>query len=188
MDWRPWARIGHRLGAYFAAGAARAPVGPPDVPRSREPGMIVAVTTTDERSAYHDFTTALVEDFRAHEGKVTSGPFLGRNLLLLTTTGARSGEPRLAPVVYTRDGDRIVIVASKGGAPTHPAWYRNLLANPVVTVELGGETFQARASVAEGADRDRLYAAHAEEHPSFKDYETKTTRVIPVIWLDRIDR
>jgi deazaflavin-dependent oxidoreductase (nitroreductase family) len=148
--------------------------------------MIVAVTTTNERSAYNDFTTALVADFRAHGGKVTSGPFLGRNLLLLTTTGAQSGETRLAPLAYTCDGDRIVVVASKGGAPTNPAWYWNIVANPIVTVELGGETFQARASLAEGADRDRLYAAHAAEHPAFKDYEAKTTRVIPVVRLDRI--
>jgi deazaflavin-dependent oxidoreductase (nitroreductase family) len=149
--------------------------------------MIVAVTTTNERSSYHDFTTALIADFRAHGGRVTSGPFLGRNLLLLTTTGARSGEPRLAPLVYSRDGDRIVVVASKGGAPTNPAWYRNVVANPIVTVELGGETFQARASIAEGEARDRLYAVHAAEHPAFKDYETRTTRVIPVVRLDRID-
>ena len=149
--------------------------------------MIVVMTTTDERSAYADFTNALVDDFRAHNGKVTSGPFLGRNLLLLHTTGARSGEDRLAPVVYTRDGDAIVIVASKGGAPTDPAWYRNLLANPVVTVELGGETFQAKATAVEGGERDRLYAAHAAEHPSFKDYPTKTTRVIPVVRLVRVD-
>jgi deazaflavin-dependent oxidoreductase (nitroreductase family) len=148
--------------------------------------MIVAVTTTNARSAYHDFTTALVEDFRAHGGRVTSGPFLDRNLLLLTTTGVRSGEPRLAPLVYTRDGDSIVVVASKGGAPADPAWYRNIVANPIVTVELGGETFQARASIAEGEDRDRLYAAHAAEYPAFRDYEAKTTRVIPVVRLDRI--
>ncbi len=100
--------------------------------------------------------------------------------------GVRSGAPRLAPLVYTRDGDRIVIVASTGGAPTDPAWYRNLLANPVVTVELGDETFQARASVAEGGERDRLYAVHAAEHPSFKEYQDKTTRIIPVVLLDRI--
>jgi deazaflavin-dependent oxidoreductase (nitroreductase family) len=148
--------------------------------------MIVAVTTTNERSTYNDFTTALIADFRAHGGKVTSGPFLGRNLLLLTTTGARSGEARLAPLVYTCDGDSIVVVASKGGAPTDPAWYRNIVANPIVTVELGGETFRARASIAEGGDRDRLYAAHAAEYPAFKDYEAKTTRLIPVVRLDRI--
>jgi deazaflavin-dependent oxidoreductase (nitroreductase family) len=148
--------------------------------------MIVDVTTTNERSTYNDFTTALIADFRAHGGKVTSGPFLGRNLLLLTTRGAHTDEPRLAPLSYTRDGDRIVIVASKGGAPTHPAWYWNILANPTVTVELGGESFQARATVAEGTERDRLYAAHAAEFPTFKDYESKTTRTIPVVWLDRI--
>ncbi len=143
------------------------------------------MTTTDRRSSYADFTNALIADFRANGGKVSSGPFLGRNLLLLTTTGARTGQPRLSPLVYTRDGDRIVIVASKGGAPTHPAWYHNLLANPVATVELGGETFQARASVAEGPERDRLYAAHVVDHPAFAEYQAKTTRVIPVILLDR---
>lgn len=145
------------------------------------------MTTTSDRTDYDNFTNALVADFRANGGKVTSGPFLGRNLLLLHTKGARSGESRLAPVVYTRDGGAIVIVASKGGAPTNPAWYLNLLANPVVTVELGGETFRARATVVEGRERDRLYAAHAAEHPSFKDYETKTTRVIPVVRLVRVD-
>ncbi len=141
------------------------------------------MTTTDARSDYANFTDALVADFRTHGGKATSGPFLGRNILLLTTKGARSGEPRLAPLAYTRDGDAIVIVASKGGAPTNPAWYLNLLANPVATVELGEETFQVRASVVEGEERDRLYAAHAAEHPAFKDYPTKTTRVIPVVRL-----
>ncbi len=144
------------------------------------------MTTTDARSDYANFTNALVADFRAHGGKATSGPFQGRNILLLTTKGARSGEARLAPLAYTRDGDAIVIVASKGGAPTHPAWYLNLLANPVVTVEVGEETFQARASVAEAGERDRLYAAHAAEHPAFKEYPTKTTRVIPVVRLVRI--
>ena len=144
------------------------------------------MTTTNGPSAYADFTKALVADLRANGGRATSGPFAGRNLLLLTTIGARSGEPRLAPLAYTRDGDRIVIVASKGGAPTNPAWYVNLLANPVVTVELGGETFQAHATVVEGGERDRLYAAHATEHPAFRTYPEKTTRVIPVIHLDPI--
>jgi deazaflavin-dependent oxidoreductase (nitroreductase family) len=144
------------------------------------------MTTTDERSAYADFTSTLIADFRANGGKVTSGPFLGRNLLLLTTVGARSGEARLVPLAYTRDGGRIVIVASKGGAPTNPAWYVNILANPVVTVELGGETFQARASVVADGERDRLYAAHAAEHPAFAEYPKRTTRVIPVVTLDRI--
>ncbi len=144
------------------------------------------MTTTDRSSDYADFTNALIADFRANGGKVTSGPFLGRNLLLLRTIGALSGGPRLAPLVYTRDGDRIVIVASKGGAPTNPAWYHNILANPVVTVELGDETFQARASVVEGGERDRLYAAHAAEHPAFAEYQERTTRVIPVVGLERV--
>lgn len=144
------------------------------------------MATIDPRSSYADFTNALIADFRANNGKVTSGPFLGHNLLLLTTIGARSGEARLAPLVYTRDGSRFVIVASKGGAPTHPAWFVNLLANPVATVELGGGTFQARASVSEGEERDRLYAAHAAEHPAFVEYPRQTGRVIPVVTLDRI--
>jgi deazaflavin-dependent oxidoreductase (nitroreductase family) len=89
-------------------------------------------------------------------------------------------------VVFTRDGDRIVIVGSKGGAPTHPAWYLNLLANPIVTLEVGTEKFQARATPAEGAERERLWAAHAARYPGFEEYLTKTTRVIPVIVLERL--
>jgi deazaflavin-dependent oxidoreductase (nitroreductase family) len=127
----------------------------------------------------------LIEDYRTN-GRATQGPFVGRQILLLTTTGAKSGEPRTTPLVYTTDDDRIVIVASMGGAPVHPFWFNNLVANPTVTVELGGETFQAKATVASPAERRRLYDQHAELHPSFKDYEQKTTREIPVILLDRI--
>jgi deazaflavin-dependent oxidoreductase (nitroreductase family) len=116
-------------------------------------------------------TEALIVDFRAHGGEVTSGPFAGRPVLLLTTRGAKSGERRLAPLVYSRDGDRFVVMASKGGAPTHPAWYLNLRANPVATVEVGGETFEARAGVADGTERDRLFAQHASNSPSFTDYQ-----------------
>lgn len=144
------------------------------------------MSTTDPRAEYAAFTRALIEDFRAHEGQVTSGPFLGRPLLLLTTNGAKSGEARLAPVVYSRDGDDLVIIASKGGAPTHPAWYHNLVANPVATVEVGPETIQVRAEAVDGAERDRLYAAHAAIHPSFLEYEQKTSRRIPVLRLRRI--
>jgi deazaflavin-dependent oxidoreductase (nitroreductase family) len=131
-------------------------------------------------------TRALIADFRAHGGKVTNGPFAGRPVLLLTTTGAKSGQPRLAPLVYSRAGDHYVVVASKGGAPTHPAWYHNLLANPVVTVEVGGETFEARARVTEGAERDRLFAERAAASPNFAEYQNKTTRVIPVVVLERL--
>jgi deazaflavin-dependent oxidoreductase (nitroreductase family) len=127
----------------------------------------------------------LIEEFRANDGKVT-GVFAGRPLLLLTTTGAKSGQPRVSPLVYTTDGDRIVIIASKGGAPTNPDWYHNVLANPVVTVELPGETFQARATVIEGAERTRLYDAQAALMPGFAEYQQKTTRQIPVIVLERI--
>jgi deazaflavin-dependent oxidoreductase (nitroreductase family) len=131
-------------------------------------------------------TAALIEDFRAHGGQVTAGPFANRSILLLTTTGARSGQPRLAPLVYTRAGDRYVVVASKGGAPTHPAWYLNLVANPIVTVEAGPEKFQARAVVVEGAERDRLWAERVETYPAFGEYQQRTSRRIPVVLLERL--
>jgi deazaflavin-dependent oxidoreductase (nitroreductase family) len=133
------------------------------------------------------FNDSLMADFRANSGRATSGPFVGRELLLLTTVGARSGEVRTVPLVYHRDGDRLVVVASKGGAPTNPGWYHNLRHSPVVEVEVGAERFKADASVAEGAERRRLYDDHAEMMPAFAEYELKTTRLIPVITLDRRD-
>jgi len=147
---------------------------------------MVSMTDPDPRAAFAAMTKALITDFRANGGQVTSGPFAGRPVLLLTTTGARSGQPRLAPVVYSREGDLYVIVASKGGAPTHPGWYHNLLANPVVTVEVGGETFEARARVTESAERDRLFAQRVAQSPGFGEYQKKTTRVIPVAVLERL--
>ena len=132
------------------------------------------------------FNETLIEDLRAHDGQATSGPFLGRPVLILTTTGAKSGERRESPLAYTRDGDDIVIVASMGGAPRNPAWYHNLVANPRVTVELGGETFQADARVTDPKERRRLYDRHAEVFPGFRDYEAKTSRTIPVIVLKRV--
>ena len=131
------------------------------------------------------FNDGLIADFRAHGGQATSGPFVGRPLLLLTTEGARTGSVRTVPLVYTRDGDRYVVIASKGGAPTHPAWYHNLVAHPVVGVEVGDEQFEAGASVVDGAERRRLYDQHATMMPAFAGYELKTSRVIPVITLDR---
>jgi len=128
----------------------------------------------------------LITDFRAH-GKVTKGPFVGRDVLLLTTKGAKSGSDRTNPVVFSRDGDHLVVVASKGGGPTNPGWFHNLKANPVVTVELGGETFPASATVASPeSERRRLYDRHAVKNPGFREYEKKTTRRIPVIKLERI--
>jgi deazaflavin-dependent oxidoreductase (nitroreductase family) len=136
---------------------------------------------------YEAFTRNMKAELRANAGVIESGPMAGRPLMILTTTGARSGEPREAIVTFTRDGNSYVIAASKGGADTNPQWYHNLQANPVATVEAGGETFQARATEAIGADRDRLYAQHAEERPEFKDYPTKTKRMIPVFRLDRLN-
>lgn len=140
----------------------------------------------DPRAAYAAWTEQLITAFRANGGKVTAGPFADRDVLLLTTVGAKTGQERLAPVVFTRDGDRIVIVGSKGGAPTHPGWYFNLLANPIVTLEVGTERFRARATAVEGAERERLWAAHVARYPGFQDYLAKTSRVIPVIVLERL--
>ena len=132
----------------------------------------------------NDFNLNIIKEFRENGGE-TFGPFKGRPLLLLTTKGAKSGNEGTTPLVYSRDGDRYVIIASMGGAPEHPAWYHNIVANPNVTLEVGTETFQAKAAVAEGAERTRLYNAQAEEMPAFKEYEQKTTRVIPVVVLTR---
>jgi deazaflavin-dependent oxidoreductase (nitroreductase family) len=132
----------------------------------------------------NDFNRQVIEEFRANGGKV-GGPFAGSPMLLLTTTGAKSGQPRTTPLVYTTDGDRIVVIASKGGAPTNPDWYRNLVANPVATVERGGETFQVRAVITEGEERQRLFDQQAALMPGFAEYQKKTTRQIPVVVLER---
>jgi deazaflavin-dependent oxidoreductase (nitroreductase family) len=131
-----------------------------------------------------DFNQKLIEEFRANGGKV-SGQFQGRSLALLTTKGARTGRTHTTPVAYFADGDRLLIVASKGGAPTNPAWYYNLVANPTVTVEIGEDRFEATASVPDRAERDALFAKVASAMPGFGDYQKKTTRVIPVVVLRR---
>lgn len=136
---------------------------------------------------FRGFNQSVIEDFRAHHGQITHGPFTGRSLLLLTTPGRKSGKERTNPLAYTRDGARYVVVASKGGAPTNPDWYRNLRAHPRVTIEVGPERFDARATVAKGAERRRLYDAHAARMPAFKEYEQRTSREIPVILLERTD-
>jgi len=133
------------------------------------------------------FNDDLIAHFRKNRGVITEGPFTGRDVLLLTTTGAKSGAQRTHPLVYTKDGDRYLIIASKGGAPSHPSWYHNVRAHPEVTVEVGGEKFRAKAiPVAGGAERRRLYDQHAAINPGFKDYEKKTTRVIPAVLLERL--
>ena len=135
--------------------------------------------------AFAGFNESVIEDFRTHHGQITNGPFTGRNLLLLTTRGAKTGRERTNPLAFTRDGDRIFVIASKGGAPTNPDWYRNLLANPRVTVEVGAERFEANASVAKGAERRRLYDLQASRMPAFEEYQKRTSREIPVILLER---
>ena len=131
-----------------------------------------------------DWNAKIIEEFRANAGKV-GGPFEGAPLLLLHTTGARSGRERVNPMMYLPEGDRLYVFASKAGAPTHPDWYHNVVADPDVTVEFGAERFEALASVLTGSERDRVYAAHAELNPGFAEYQAATDRVIPVIALDR---
>ena len=134
----------------------------------------------------NDFNQKIIEEFRANDGKV-GGMFEGSPMLLLTTTGAKSGQRRVAPLVYSTDGGRHVIIASKGGAPTNPDWFRNLVANPDVTVEVGTEAFTAKAVVPEGAERDRLFDAQAAIMPGFREYQNNTERIIPVVVLERAD-
>ncbi len=133
-------------------------------------------------SEWNDRNQKIIDEFRANQGKV-GGPFAGRTLLLLHTKGARSGQERVNPVAYVRDGDRLVVIASKGGAPTNPNWYYNLAANPLVTVEVGTDKFQARAKVVDEPERTRLYDKMVEMMPGFDEYRKKTTRKIPVIVL-----
>jgi deazaflavin-dependent oxidoreductase (nitroreductase family) len=133
------------------------------------------------------FTRALIDDMRAHGGKVTSGPMAGKDLMILTTKGRQTGQPRVAIVTYSRDGDAYVVAGSKGGAPTNPQWFENLRATPDVTAEAEGHAFEARAAVAEGADRDALWRRHVTQWPEFGEYPKKTDRVIPMARLERAD-
>jgi deazaflavin-dependent oxidoreductase (nitroreductase family) len=133
----------------------------------------------------NEWNRKIIEEFRANGGKV-GGQFEGAPLLLLTTTGAKSGREITTPVMYLADGGRQLVFASKAGAPTNPAWYHNLVANPTVTVEVGNESFQAKAVPVTGEERDRLYAKQATLYPGFAEYQEKTTRVIPVVALERV--
>jgi len=131
-----------------------------------------------------DFNSGIIEEFRANGGKV-GGSFEGAPLLLLTSTGARSGAIRVNPMMYLADGARLYVFATKAGAPTNPDWYHNLLAHPQVTVEVGEERFDVTASVLTGAERDEIYQRQAALFPGFAEYQANTTRTIPVIALDR---
>ena len=124
----------------------------------------------------------IIDEFRANDGKV-GGYFEGKTLLLLHTKGAKSKQERINPVAYVRDNDRFVVIASKGGAPTNPDWYYNVVANPKLTIEVATENYQVHAKVAEEPERTRLYNKMVEMMPGFADYQKKTTRKIPVIVL-----
>jgi deazaflavin-dependent oxidoreductase (nitroreductase family) len=130
------------------------------------------------------FNAQVVEAFRAQNG-VAPDQVGDMPLLLLTTTGAKSGQPRLSPLAYVMDGDHYVVVASKGGSPTHPDWYHNIVANPDVMVEVGSEKFAARAEIAPEPERSRLFNTIAGEFPRLRDHEQNTPRTIPVITLIR---
>jgi deazaflavin-dependent oxidoreductase (nitroreductase family) len=127
----------------------------------------------------NDYNTKVIETFRANGGSVPGF----KTMLLLHHTGAKSGEGRINPLAYLPDGDRYVVFATKGGAPTNPAWYHNLKANPHARIELGDRTLSVAASEASGEERDRLYAAQVERSPNFGEYEHKTSRIIPVMIL-----
>ena len=132
-----------------------------------------------------DWNTKTIDEFRAKGGRGI-GHF-GDKLLLLTARGAKSGQLRTTPLVWHRDGDRYVVAASMGGAPHHPAWYHNLLRHPEAEVEVGSEKFRVRATpIARGPERDRLYEAHGASFAPFRDYPNKTTRIIPIVVLERI--
>ncbi|MYQ85898.1 MULTISPECIES: nitroreductase/quinone reductase family protein [unclassified Streptomyces] len=132
------------------------------------------------------FNESVIEEFRANGGKV-GGPFEGGDLLLLTTTGARSGTETTTPLGYVRHGDELLVIGSNLGAPHHPAWYHNLLAHPVVRVELGTRTFQALAVPAQGARREELFAHAVKAAPGYADYQARTTRLLPVVTLERAE-
>jgi deazaflavin-dependent oxidoreductase (nitroreductase family) len=133
----------------------------------------------------NDWNTKIIEEFRANEG-VVGGPFDGVPILLLHTTGAKSGQERVNPLAYQPDGDRLAVFASKGGAPTNPDWYHNVLAHPEVTAEVGTQTRAFRARVAQGEERDRIWTKQKQERPGFADYEARTDREIPIVILEPI--
>ncbi len=133
-----------------------------------------------------DWNETHLADFRAHGGQITQGPLKGANVLLMTSTGARSGEPRVTPLGFTRDGDRWVVVGSNSGYAHDPAWVANLRADPQVIVEVGTEAFPALARITSGEERERLWTAHKTALPVFARYETMTDRELPVVTLERV--
>ena len=136
--------------------------------------------TDEEFLAYNQ---GVIREFRDNGGVLSQIPF---PVVLLTTTGARTGRRTTTPVGFGVDGGRVFVVASKAGAPAHPAWFHNVRANPAVTVELGGSSYEARAVIAEGDERDRLYGLIAAQVPAFGEYEKNTDRTFPVVVLEGV--
>ena len=135
-------------------------------------------------SDFNDFNRGVIEEFRTNGGRV-GGPFAGAPMILVNHRGAKSGKQYTSPLVYTRDGDSFVVIASKGGAPEDPQWFRNLVAHPDVTIEVGNETIPVTARVADGEERDRLFRAQADLMPNFDEYAKATSRQIPVVVFER---
>ncbi len=133
-----------------------------------------------------EFNKSIIDEFRKNDG-IVGGQFAGARLLLLSTTGAKTGLARVNPLAYIADGDRHVIIASYAGAPNNPPWYYNLLANPEVSVEVGSERFTARADVLDEPKRTELFSRMVEMMPVFSEYQSKTARVIPVVALTRLE-
>ena len=137
-----------------------------------------------ESSGPRDWNQKVIEEFRANAGKV-GGYFEGAPMILIHHVGARSGTERVSPLVYLPDGDDMVIAATKGGAPTNPAWYHNLKAHPRILAEVGTETLPVEATEVTGEERDDFWRRLVEMRPGFAEYETKTTRVFPMFRLTR---
>jgi deazaflavin-dependent oxidoreductase (nitroreductase family) len=148
--------------------------------------MVFDVNFYMENKTMSDWNKQIIEEFRANEGRV-GGYFANGTLLVLHTTGAKSGKERVNPVATIEDGDRLVVIASKGGAPSNPDWYYNIVANPVVGVEFGSEEFQAQATVLSEPERTEVFEKMARVYPGFSEYEEKTTRIIPVVTLSRLN-
>ena len=138
----------------------------------------------DGRNAWEE---ALLADLREHDGRPSEGPLKGHPIMVLYSTGAKSGERRRAILTYSRDGDAYIVAGSAGGAPVDPSWVRNVAANPAVTIEIGKRTFPATASIIEGTEHDRLWDAHVQALPWFGDYPEKAGRSIPIIRLTPAD-
>jgi deazaflavin-dependent oxidoreductase (nitroreductase family) len=136
-------------------------------------------------SGPEDWNKQIIEEFHANGGKV-GGQFAGSNLLLLHTRGAKSNQPRINPLAYFKNGDTFVVIASKGGAPSNPDWYYNILAHPEVTLEVGAERFNAHATVPERQERDRIFANIVKQAPGFGEYQQHTSRILPVVELKRV--